>query len=362
MNVLIIGGYGVVGRQIAALLAQRHPRLRLTLAGRSLHHAQAAASQIPGAQGACIDIRSAQPLAGLHEKPDVVVAAANDDDDRLLAAAAASGTPLIDITRWTERMQTGAARLMALPGQASVASPIVFASSWMAGVAATLAREAASHLARVEHIDIDILYALQDKSGPDSVAYMDRLAQPFRIMQGGQAAWASPLSDPRDVAFANGPTARTARFDAPDQFTLPTLTGAHSVATRIAFDDPLSSWALRMAVRSGLWRLLSGPAFSKLRHAVLHNPGTGAPHRIEISARGQDAARRPAHAALSIHAPQGQTHLTAVGALIQIERVLGLNGHAPAPAGLQVAEAWTDPALARRTLQEAGVQVTARMA
>lgn len=358
MNVLIIGGYGVVGRQIAALLAHRHPQLTLTLAGRSLPAAQAAAQELPGAQAACIDIASANPLRGLTAPVDVIVAAVNDDDDHLLLAAAARGLPLIDITRWTERVQTGAARLLALPQPSVLSAPIVFASSWMAGLAATLAREAALTLATVERIDIDILYALKDRSGPNSVAYMDRLATPFRVMEEGRQVWASPLSDPRDVAFADGPTARTARFDAPDQFTLPTLTGARNVATRIAFDDPWSSWALRAAVRSGLWRLLSRPSLAGLRHALLHNPGPGGPHRIEVSVSGQDAAGGRVHSVLSLADPQGQTHLTAVGAMIQVERVLGLNGHARAPAGLQVAEALTDGALVRQTLQEEGIQLT----
>ncbi len=359
MKVLIIGGYGVVGQQIAALLAHRHPQVELTLAGRSLQAAQLAASKIPGAHGSCVDITSVAPLADLPGEHDVIVAAVNDDHDHLLSDAVTTGTALIDITRWTERMQVGAARVLALPGQPVVSVPIVFASSWMAGVASILAHEVAMKLAMVDRIDIDILYALKDRSGPNSIAYMDRLATPFRVMDDGRATWVQPLSDPRDVIFADGLTARTARFDTPDQFTLPMLTGARTVATRIAFDDPLSSWALRMSVRSGLWRWLSGPRFARLRYALLHNPGDGAPHHIEIAVSGQGSAGDHRHSTLSIVSKQGQTYLTAVGALIQIERVLGLNGHERAPAGLQFAEAVTDGALARRTLEEAGIRVIA---
>ena len=363
MNVLIIGGYGVVGRQIAALLAARHPQAKLTLAGRSLHKAQAAAREIAGAQGRCIDMASPDPLASLTEVHDVIVTAVNDEHDHLLLAAAVRGIALIDITRWTERMHTGAARLLALPRPPVRPAPIVWASSWMAGVAATLAREAAQRLTEVERIDIDILYALKDRSGPNSIDYMDRLATAFRVTEGGRQVWATPFSDPRDVSFAEGLVkARTARFDAPDQFTLPTLTGARSVATRIAFDDPLASWSLRMMVRSGLWRLLSGPAFVKLRHALLHNPGAGAPHRIEVAVSGRGSAGDRVQSVISITAPQGQTHLTAVGAVIQVERVLGLNGHVRAPAGLQVAEALTDGVLVRRVLEEVGVDVVMRAA
>lgn len=34
--VLIVGGYGIVGRQITSLLRQRHPKLPLIIAGRDV--------------------------------------------------------------------------------------------------------------------------------------------------------------------------------------------------------------------------------------------------------------------------------------------------------------------------------------
>lgn len=364
MHILIIGGYGVVGRQIAALLAARHPGISLTLAGRSSNSAQAAASEIAGARPLRIDLGEPAPLAALPathpERPDLIVCAANDGADHLLQDAAVRGIPLIDITRWTERVHSGAARLLALPGHPPLHAPIVFASSWMAGVAATLARELAGGLAAVERIDIDILYALKDRSGPNSVEYMDRLATPFLVMEGGRTLLARPFSDLRSVTFADGMHARTARFDAPDQFTLPTLTGARSVATRIAFDDPLATWSLRAMVRSGLWRLLSAPRFTALRHRLLHNPGEGAPHRIEIAATGHDRQGTPVQRTLSLVDPLGQTHLTAAGAVVQAERVLGLHGHAKAPAGLQLAEALTEGAPLRRALEEMGIRAFGR--
>ena len=50
-------------------------------------------------------------------------------------------------------------------------------------------------------------------------------------------------------------------------------------------------------------------------------------------------------------------HLTAVGAAVQMERVLGLHGHLRAGAGAQYAEAGTDAALLLATLGASGVRV-----
>ena len=93
---------------------------------------------------------------------------------------------------------------------------------------------------------------------------------------------------------------------------------------------------------------------------MLYNPGEGGHHRIRIQFSGRDAQGAGVSREVMLDDPAGQTHLTAVGAVIQIERVLELRGHARAavPAGAQYAEAVTDGALALETLRQCGVAVS----
>ena len=57
-DILVVGGYGVVGRRIAALLAPAYPG-RVVIGGRSLQRAQAACPQIgSGAKARRMDIES----------------------------------------------------------------------------------------------------------------------------------------------------------------------------------------------------------------------------------------------------------------------------------------------------------------
>ena len=115
---------------------------------------------------------------------------------------------------------------------------------------------------------------------------------------------------------------------------------------------------LRLLVRSGLWRLISGERFAGVRRAVLYDPGEGAPHEVVIDVRGNDAEGRRLTRRATIVDPEGQSHLTAVGALIQLERVLGLGAY-PAPgAGVMVAESTPEPDASLQTLRELGVVVT----
>ncbi|MBM4216361.1 MAG: hypothetical protein FJ178_00695 [Gammaproteobacteria bacterium] len=156
-SVLIVGGYGVVGAQIAEILSARNPELHLLIAGRSQENANSVAAKFPHAQGIHIDVDQADPLANLPNKPAAVLAVANDSEDNLLRSAVRRAIPYVDITRWTERMQTSILRLAPAP----LAAPVILSSGWMAGVVATVAAADASEFSRVDSINIDILYALQ---------------------------------------------------------------------------------------------------------------------------------------------------------------------------------------------------------
>ena len=322
--VVLTGGYGVVGTQAAQILQQRHPALPLYIAGRNPEKAKALVRKLPNASPLFLDINQKTPLNGLN--PRAVVGIVNDPHNHLLMDAVQHGIPYLDITRWTEQVR---ATTSSLSGK-DLGAPLFLSSGWMAGVASMLAVAAAQRMVSVEQIDISVLYALHDKSGPNSVQYMDRLATPFNALHNGEWRQAAPYTDPRSVTFPGGYSTKVYRFDAPDLITLPKVTRARTVSTRIAFDDTATTKALVMLVRSGLWKLISGRRFTRLRHALLHNPGQGAPHElaIEVLGRGERDTLKTVRATLVD--PLGQTHLTALGIAIQLERLLGLDG-GPAP-------------------------------
>ncbi|MGB0212429.1 saccharopine dehydrogenase NADP-binding domain-containing protein [Algiphilus sp.] len=353
-SVLVVGGYGVVGTQATRLLAERNPGIDLLVGGRDAERADALARELPSARGVVVDLTDADPLHRLPHAVDAVLCAANDPDDRLLRACVRHGTALIDITRWSERVRDGLARL---PAERAPRAPVVFASSWMAAVPATLAVSAARAMASVSRIEMDVLYALADRAGPDSTAYMDQLGTAFAVTEQGRPAMRPPLSDPKRVDFGGGQRARTRLFDTPDLMTLPATTGAATVKTRIAFDDALATVGLAFLVRSGIWSLIDGERFTPLRRRLLYAPGEGDHHRVRVTIAGRSADGSEIAGRIDIDDPAGQTHLTATGAAVQVERVLGLHGHARAAAGAQYAEAITDAAPLLAALDASGIRV-----
>ena len=236
-------------------------------------------------------------------------------------------------------------------------APVMFSSAWMAGVAAVVTRELTKKTQSIKSIDIGVLYSLKDKAGPNSTEYMDRLATPFEILVNGENKTAYPYTDPRKITFPSGYSAKAYRFDTPDQFTLPKTAKAATVSARIAFDDAMSTCLLVMLTRSGIWKHFSGERFKSLRHSILFNPGKGANHEIVIEVQGTDTSEKPTSLRATILDPKGQTHLTAVGAAIQLDRLLGLDG-APSPApSVEYPDTAPHTEQALRVLRNAGIEI-----
>lgn len=352
-RLLIVGAYGVVGEQIAQLMAREHPSVELWLAGRSREKAAALASNIPGSTPCRVDIDDTDPLRSLDAVPDLILAVANDANNNLLRAALDRNIAYIDITRWTERMVHAGDYVRARkPSQ-----PFLLASGWMAGVVATISAHFATMFDRVEQLEFDVLFALKDKAGPNSFEYADRLRVPFTVSIGGKSVKKMPFSDPKQVVFSGGRTFRAVRFDTPDQVTLPGDLGIPTVASRVTYDDAKVMGFMRFMVGSGIWSVLSLPLFDSLRRSLLFNPGPGAPHEVQITAAGKRADGSEARETGTLVDPLGQTHMTAIGAVLQIERVLGLSGLAVPISGLSYPEKLADPARAVERLKELGLQL-----
>lgn len=350
--VLIAGGYGVVGQQAAELIRRRHPGLSLIIAGRNPSKAGALARKLTNADIAMLDVEQPDPLKGI--KPGAILSVVNDPFDYLLMDAVRGGIPYLDITRWTERLKVAVARVSA----ESFRAPVMLSSAWMAGVAAVVAVALSHQLRGVDRIDISILYSLQDKAGPNSAEYMDRLATPFEVILNGERQQVHPYTDPRKITFPGGYSTKAYRFDTPDQLTLPATTGAQTVAARIAFDDAMVTSLLVLLSRSGIWRLISGDRFTSLRRSLLYNPGNGASHEIVIEASGVDENGSPKKACATIVDPKGQTHLTALGALVQLERLLGLDGAPPPRPGIVYPDTAPQIGSALQVLHDFGAAVT----
>ncbi|MBO1418310.1 saccharopine dehydrogenase [Streptomyces sp. FH025] len=341
--VLLVGGYGTVGAELARMAAADWP---LLLTGRSEERGAALARELGDAAVRRWDLADPAPFAAAAR---AVVSVVNDPDDRVLRAAARAGVPYVDVTRWTTRLQRAATVAALLRPTA----PVLLSSAWMGGVTGLVTAALAERLGGAERVEVAIRWDLADRAGADSVEFMDRLGLDYEVVRDGRRSAVAPLSGPRTVRIGDFPT-KVAGIDTPEQFTLPLTLGTTTATTRIGFSSQASTTALLAAKHVGFFRWGRGDRFRSARHAMLYSPGEGgvALLRIDVSHAGRELSALVEDAA-------GQAHLTAVGALLGLRRALGADGAEP-PSGVAFPEQTPRPEQVLADLAALGVTVKLR--
>ncbi|NTW40899.1 MAG: saccharopine dehydrogenase [Cellulomonadaceae bacterium] len=311
--VLVVGGAGIVGTEILALLRSHRPETDVTVATRSPDRAAAAVERF-GAGVAQWDVTEPAPPLTVR----AVVSAVNDPHDHILLSCLHGGVPLVDITRWTSRLQ----QALALTAATAPHAPVVLSSGWAGGVVPRLIALVAHRSGPGSRVEVSIRYDLADRSGPDSVEFLDRLDRHFEV--GGTMH--RPLGEPRRVDIGGQPTL-VARIDTPEQFTVPAVLRGVEAVTRIGFSSSATSAGLLGLQRAGVFRLLRADRFTSLRHRLLQSSGDGGPAALAVRGHGPHG-----EVTATLTDPAGQAHLTAVGALLSLEEAL------VGPAGVRLPE------------------------
>ncbi|MBF6300273.1 saccharopine dehydrogenase [Nocardia amamiensis] len=337
--VLLVGGYGTVGAEVARIAAASLP---LLLTGRSVERGRDLAAET-GAALRAWDLADPAPFrAGVRAVAGLV----NDPDDRVLRAAIAGGVPFVDITRWTSRLQ----RAATVASMLGPTAPVLLSSAWMGGVTSLVAAHLADQVRGADTVEVAIRWDLRDRAGADSVEFMDRLGLDYEVVEGGQRRTVMPLSDVRRTRIGDRVT-RVARIDTPEQFTLPLTVGATTAVTRIGFSSAASTSALLAVKRIGFFRWGRGDCFAATRRTLLYAPGDGGIAKLRVDVTHGGLTRTAV-----VTDPAGQAHLTAVGALLGIRRVLALDG-APASPGVSFPEQTPAPSEVPAMLANHGVLI-----
>jgi short subunit dehydrogenase-like uncharacterized protein len=347
-RILLAGGYGLVGAQVATLAAKYHPQAELLIGGRNPAKGEALAAALGRAKSVLVDTHAHSPLVGVDGRIDAVLGLVHDDSDFVLNACIARGIPYADITRGPAAAMRAYASLSLGP---ALTAPVLFSSNWMAGVPAILAMHMALGFAKVEAIELSLLFYGADRVGPDSSDASGALAEPFAARIGGTWRNVPSMSDGRRVRFPSGLARKVYRMNMADVVTLAQASGADDVAVRLGLDSPATLAAMRLALRFGLW-----PLMARLSGQPGQNPGKGARHEMVIEVRGVTANGQAGIRRASVLDSRGQAHLTAIGALAALEAIAGLGRPALRP-GPALPETAPDGARLLALLQGEGVEV-----
>jgi saccharopine dehydrogenase-like NADP-dependent oxidoreductase len=355
-KILVIGGYGAVGRVITTTLADQFPG-RVIAAGRSDNKArelaQAAGGKIQPLQ---LDVFTA------HERPEIlddvalVVMCLDQPDTRFVISVLQQGVDYVDITATYDFL----ARVEALDGMAKAGGSTAVLSVGLApGLTNLLARHVQTQFDELERIDIHVLLGLGEAHGDASVRWtLQNLNETFTMSENGTARQVESFTDGKQVVFPNTPGRRTVyRFNFADQHVLTHTLGLRSVSTWLAFDPAFVTHLLAVLRRTGLSRLLdyqwAVDTVTRLSSIVRFGSERFV---VQVTARGTVNGRSRMHSfAVS---GDGQGRATGLVAAQVAERLLT----ADFPPGVFHIEQLFDPLAFIPELERKGLQLVAMAA
>ena len=278
-DLLIVGGYGVVGRRVAALLAPDYPG-RVVIAGRRLDRAESACSEIgSGAKARRVDVGSRDSVETALDGIEVVLSCVDQREPYLVQACARNGLAYTDITPHLVFRRD----IEALDHEARQSGARLLLGAGLApGIANMMAAWIIRHIGAAEGIQTTVLLSLDDEYGPASTGFLlETMTRPFGILDAGNSRIVSPFSEPVPVVFPLPIGRRIAYlFPSSDVVSYPKTLGVKTAIGRYVLTPKWLGPAVSALVRYRLIRFLRGR---------LHTQDGGVLNWLKRLSNGSDA-------------------------------------------------------------------------
>lgn len=322
--VLFIGGSGAVGSRAVRTLRQLQPGLPIAIGARNMAVAGALAREIGGAESVPIALARADLGLPAGAAYSAVVVLLKDPALHSMRFAQARGLPYVSFANFVFDIGPEVALYVRKPD----AAPILLLGQFLGGVAALAALHFARAFRRVESIAIAGVLDGDDLGGPVAQADIERLGhgtpRPM-LRRDRRFVWVGAGDTTRRFVDGDGIERDGQAYPLLDVVSLAAATGAPSVR-------------VDLAVRDG--RRHPQPSHEVIVEIAgeLHNGQPGRTRHVLVD--GDVYSRLSAH-----------------GAALALERLLGLAGGPPVAPGLYHPEELLDPAYVMQRLQGFGVKL-----
>ena len=267
-KILIIGGYGSVGRVIAAQLAKQFQG-RVIVAGRNYQKAQKLAVEL-GQQVIPIALDISLISAGdkLLDDVGIVIMCLDQANTNFVRQCLQRGIHYIDISATYSIL----AQIEALNQEAEQAGATAVLSVGLApGLTNLLTKHCQAKWPGMTSADIYILLGLGEAHGEAAIQWtFASLNTEFTVRHHGTTRRVKSFEDGHRTVFPGGLGARTAyRFDFSDQHVLPQTLGLQGVSTWFCFDSALMTYLFTWAKKMGVSRILTMKGAEKILIGLL---------------------------------------------------------------------------------------------
>ncbi len=300
MRVLVVGGYGDVGRRIATGLSGDEG-LQIVVAGRNFDKAAALASKF-GERGESrqFDIEDRMAVDEAVIDCDLIICCVDQQEPHLVSAAITQRTRYLDITADAGFIL----RCRAMHQQAEAAGAHVWlGSGFSPGLVNVMARSATAELPDVDAVHSFLVMSLGDEAGPAVLEFMlEAASKSFSVVGNRERRpmWAFRGSREVDLP-GKEKRVRAYRFPMPDQFFFPETLGVSTAGSWLAFQPAWINLSLAALSHSRAIRLLR---WRMMRQAIA---------KAVIWAESAFHGRKQVKAIVQASGSAGTVHLTVSG-------------------------------------------------
>jgi saccharopine dehydrogenase (NAD+, L-lysine forming) len=256
-NILVIGGYGHVGRNVCLELAKAVPG-RVVAAGRDREKAEAFSETTDGAVlSREVDI-TRDVDEGLFDDVKLVVVSVPQKDSAFVESCLNTGTHYVDITE----LYSFLSLVEPLHDLAeSRGATAVLSVGLSPGLTNLLVKHCVSQLDTAEQAEIYIMIGDGNESGDTlNELMLEHLAEDIVIPEGGSVQRYRPFTDGKETTFPDDLGRRRAyRFEFPEPYVLPRTLRLERVSHRICTDSRFSTWMMHALSRVRFYELLRFP-------------------------------------------------------------------------------------------------------
>lgn len=261
-DILIIGGYGQVGRLMAERLAVLFPD-RVVIAGRNLKKATSVAIVIGyGAKPRMFDIFSADYGSALNGVA-LVVCCVDQIDTQLVMRCLSLGIHYVDISANDDFFS----QVEQLDDYAKANHATVMLSVGVApGLSNMIAAQLIEQMEQVDRLDIVLEFGLGDQHGKAACEWMFKnFNVEYAIKENGQLSPVKSFSECLNISLQDKDGDRPAfRFNFPDQHVIGRMYAIPTVSTWLRFDSRMVTWFFAALTHSGLATLFRYHCFRSI--------------------------------------------------------------------------------------------------
>jgi saccharopine dehydrogenase-like NADP-dependent oxidoreductase len=254
-KILIVGGYGAVGRVIALALADKFPG-QVLAAGRSFDKAAALARESGGRiRPFQFDLTTAHQTPELLDDVAIVIMCLGVPDMRFVQQCLQRGIHYVDITAQDAILQ----QIEALDTIAKAnGSSVLLSVGISPGLTNLLVRHAQTQFESLQHVDIQVFLGLGEAHGAEATRWTLRsLNDSYTVREKDQPLLVSSFGAQKQVQFPDSiGSRRVYLFNLADQHVVTRTLNLPSVSTWLTFDPAALAQMMAFMRRSGLAKLL----------------------------------------------------------------------------------------------------------